>query len=176
MDASLIDAHSAMIPHGTTTAIVLHNTSTDPTNDREDADWEKKSSIPVTNPRNNKRVRINEQDDKMGGNEQDDKMSGDDDEMSGDDDDLWQITSGGNDDNNRNKIFVGITGKGAPCKFCLALRKKCNKNHKRYAYVDYVDDDANNQDLSGTADHNSFMKYLDQIENEAKEEVSSSPF
>jgi hypothetical protein len=67
------------------------------------------------------------------------------------------------------------------------LRKKCNRNHKWYDYVDYVndndgpfedddDDDVNNQDLLGTADHNSFMKYLDQVENEAKEELTSSPF
>ena len=39
-------------------------------------------------------------------------------------------------EDNRSKILVGITGKGAPCKFCVGLKKPCNKNHKRYVYVD----------------------------------------
>ena len=43
-------------------------------------------------------------------------------------------------EDNKNKIFVGITGKGASCKICVGLGKPCNKNHKRYAYVDYGND------------------------------------
>jgi hypothetical protein len=47
-----------------------------------------------------------------------------------------RATTESRNEDNKNKIFVGITGKGAPCKFCVGLKKPCNKNHKLYAYVD----------------------------------------
>lgn len=197
-----MDAHTAMVPRETANALIHLTAATDPTNGvftRDDAEYDKNSSITVTNPQNNKRVRINQEDDEMGDSEQDNKMGpiqeedrmgedGDSDDYDDDDEDsLWLAIGGGGDEDNENKMLAGITGKGAPCKLCLALRKKCNRNHKRYDYVDYVrdndrpfddddDDDVNNQDLLGISDHDSFMKYLDQVGNEAKEELTSSPF
>jgi hypothetical protein len=65
--------------------------ATDPTNgvfNRDDADCDKNSSITVTNQKNNKRVRINQPDNKMGNNEQDNKMGDNEqDNKMGEDDD-----------------------------------------------------------------------------------------
>ena len=79
-------------------------------------------------------------------------------------------------------MLAGITAKGKFCKLCVALGKKCKRNHKRYDYVDYVNEidrpsnDDDDDDEEGIADHDNFMKYLDQVGNEAKEELTSSPF
>jgi hypothetical protein len=83
MNDDQMDAHTIMVPHETVNGLIHLKAATDPTNgvfNRDDADWDKNSSITVvTNPKNNKRVRINQPDDEMGNNEQDNKMGKDDD-------------------------------------------------------------------------------------------------
>jgi phosphopantothenoylcysteine synthetase/decarboxylase len=98
MDDDPMDAHTAMVPHETANGLIGLKAATDPTNgvfNRDDAEYDKSSSITVTNPKNNKRVRINQEDDEMGDNEQDNKMGpieqdnkmGEDDDDNDDDDD-----------------------------------------------------------------------------------------
>jgi hypothetical protein len=83
MNDDQMDAHTVMVPHETVNGLIHLKAATDPTNgvfNRDDADWDKNSSITVTNPKSNKRVRINQSDDEMGNNEQDNKMGEDDDD------------------------------------------------------------------------------------------------
>jgi hypothetical protein len=85
MNDDPINAHTVMVPRETVNGLIHLKAAIDPTNgvfNWDDADWDKNSSITVTNPKNNEWVRINQPDDEMGDNEKDNKMGEDDDSRS----------------------------------------------------------------------------------------------